>query len=57
MPNNFYRHFRYETCGSEVGPKLFHFEQKPNGMDIAQDMLPTLNGDPDLLKRVITGQE
>ena len=37
--------------------KLLNFEQKQCRMDIAQEMLTTFNDDPDLLKKVITGDE
>ena len=37
--------------------KQQNFEQKQRTMDIAQKMLTTFNGDPDLLKNVITGDE
>ena len=36
-------------------PKLLNFEQKQRRMDIAQEMLTTFNDDPDLLKKIITG--
>ena len=36
---------------------LLNFEQKQRCMDIAQEMLTTFNGDPDLLKGLITGDE
>ncbi|XP_014480045.1 PREDICTED: uncharacterized protein LOC106747216 [Dinoponera quadriceps] len=38
-------------------PKLLNFDQKQHRMNIAQDMLNDVNDDPDLLKRVITGDE
>ena len=38
-------------------PKLLNFDQKTRRMTIAQEMLNNVNGDPDLLKRVITGDE
>ncbi|KYN10054.1 hypothetical protein ALC57_17743, partial [Trachymyrmex cornetzi] len=38
-------------------PKLLNFDQKQRRMNIAQDMLNDVNDDPDLLKRVITGDE
>ena len=38
-------------------PKLLNFEQKQRRMDIAQETLTTFNDDPDLLKKVITGNE
>ena len=37
--------------------KLLNFEQKQCRMDIAQKMLTTFNDDPDLLKKLITGDE
>ena len=33
----------------KIIPKLLHFEQKQRRIDIAQDMLTWLSGDPDLL--------
>ena len=41
----------------KIVPKLLNFEQKQRRMDIAQKMLMTFNGDPDLLNKVITGDE
>lgn len=38
-------------------PKLLNFDQKQHRINIAQDMLNDVNDDPDLLKRVITGDE
>ena len=36
-------------------PKLLNFDQKTRRMTIAQEMLNDVNDDPDLLKKVITG--
>ena len=47
MPSNFYECFRHEAGCSE--------DQCP--MEIAQDMLTTFNDNPDLLKKIITGDE
>ncbi|EFN70230.1 hypothetical protein EAG_12167, partial [Camponotus floridanus] len=38
-------------------PKLLNFDQKQRRVDIAQELLNAVNDDPDLLKRVITGNE
>ena len=38
-------------------PKLLNFDQKTRRMTIAQEMLNDVNDDPDLLQRVITGDE
>ena len=38
-------------------PKLLNFDPKTRRMTIAQEMLNGVNHDPDLLKRVITGDE
>jgi len=38
-------------------PKLLNFDQKNRRMSIAQELLDDVNDDPDLLKRVITGDE
>jgi len=38
-------------------PKLLNFGQKNRRMSIAQELLDDVNDDPDLLKRVITGDE
>ena len=40
----------------KIVPKLLNFKQKESSMDIAQAML-TYNDDPDLLKKVVTGDE
>ncbi|XP_046964592.1 uncharacterized protein LOC124533404 [Vanessa cardui] len=37
--------------------KLLNFEQKQRRISIAQELLNDVNNDPDLLKRVITGDE
>ena len=37
--------------------KLLNIEQKQRRMDMAQEVLTTFNDDPDLLKKVITGDE
>ena len=37
--------------------KIANFKQKQRHMDIAQDLLTTLNDDPDLLKKIITFDE
>ena len=42
---------------ANIVPKLLNFEQKQRRMDVAQEMLTTFNDDPDLLKKVITGNE
>ena len=41
----------------KIVPKLLNFEQKQHCMDIAQKMLTAFIVDPDLLKKVITGDE
>ena len=46
-----------KRAAMKIVPKLLNFEQKQRRMDIAQEMLMTLNDDPDLLKNVITGVE
>lgn len=38
-------------------PKLLNFDQKQSRMNIAQELLNEVNDDPELLKRVITGDE
>ena len=38
-------------------PKLLNFDQKTRRMTIAQEMLNDVNDDPDLLKKVVTGDE
>ena len=40
---------------AKIVPKLLNFEQKERR--IAQEMLTMFNDDPDLLKKVITGDE
>ena len=40
---------------AKIFSKLLNFEQKQRPMDIAQEMLTTFNDDPDLLKKVRTG--
>ena len=42
---------------ANIVPKLLNFEHKQRRMDIAQEMLMTFNNDPNLLKKVVTGDE
>ena len=42
---------------AKIVPKLLNFDQKNRRMSIAQELLNDVNDDPDLLKRVITGDE
>ena len=44
-------------AAARIVPKLPNFEQKKCRLDIAQEMLTTFNDDPDLLKKVTTGDE
>ena len=44
-------------ASAKIVPKLLNFERKQRRMDIVQKMLATFNDDPDLLKKVITGDE
>ena len=46
-----------KCAAAKIVPKLPNFEQKPLRIDSAQEMLTTFNDDPDLLKKVITGDE
>lgn len=58
MPSNFFGCFGHETCvAAKFVPKLLNFDQKQCRMDIAQELLNEVNDDPELLKRVITGDE
>ena len=41
----------------KIVPKLLNFEQNQRHMDIAQETLTTFTDDPDLLRKVITGDE
>ena len=49
--------FTVKRASAKIVPKLFNFEQKRLRLNIAHEMLTTFNDDPDLLKRVITGDE
>ena len=42
---------------AEIVSKCLNFEQKQRRIDIAQEILATFNDDPNLLKKVITGDE
>ena len=44
-------------AAAKIVATLLNFEQKQSRIDIAQYMLMTFNDDPDLLKRIITGDE
>ena len=57
MPRNFSGCFRHERAAAKSVPKLLNFEQKQHRIYIAQKMLTMFNDDPDLLKKVITGDE
>ena len=46
-----------KRVAAKFNPKLLNFDQKNNHMNIAQELLNDVNDDPDLLKRVITGDE
>ena len=46
-----------KRAAAKIIPKLKKFEQKQRCRDIAQEMLMTFNYDPDLLRKVITGDE
>ena len=54
MPCNFPGYFGSEA---KFVPKLLNYDQKTSRMTIAQEMLNDVNDDPDLLKKVITGDE
>ena len=43
-----------KRAATKIVPKLVNFEQKQHRMDIAQEILTMFNGDPDLLKKVVT---
>ena len=45
-----------KRASAKIVPKLIILKPKQHRVDIAQKMLTTLN-DPDLLKKVITGEE
>ena len=46
-----------QRAASKIISKLLNFKQKQCRMDIAQEMLRTFNGDPDLFKKVIIEDE
>ena len=45
------------AAAAKIITKLLHFEQKQGRMDIAREMLTTFNDNPDLLKKVTTGED
>ena len=49
--------FGLKRVAAKFVPKLLNFDQKTRRMTIAQEMLNDVNDDPDLLKKVITGDE
>ena len=57
FPCNFFGYFCLTRVAAKFVPKLLNFDQKIRRMTIAQEMLNDVNDDPDLLKRVITGDE
>ena len=47
-----------EKCAAtKIVSNLVNFEQNQGRMDIVHEMLTTFNDDPDLRKKVITGDE
>ena len=46
-----------KSTAEKIFPKLLNFEQNQRLMDIAQEMLTTFNGGPNLFKKVTTGDE
>ena len=46
-----------KRAASKILSKFLNFEQKQRCLNIAQEMLSTFNDDPDLLKKVITGDQ
>ena len=46
-----------KRAAMKIVPKFLNFEQKQRRMNITQKMLTTFNNGPDLLKKVITGDE
>ena len=46
-----------KRAAAKIIPKLLNFVQKQRRLDIAQEMLAKLKDDPDLLRKVITGNE
>ncbi|XP_025262232.1 protein GVQW3-like [Camponotus floridanus] len=46
-----------QRVAAKFVPKLLNFDQKQRRVDIAQELLNAVNDDPDLFKRVITGDE
>ena len=57
MPTIFTNFLDIKRAAAKIVPKLLNFEQKQSRMDIAQEMLTMFNYDPDLLNKVITGDE
>ena len=53
MPSNFYGRFGMKRAAAKIVSKLLNFEQKKRRMANAQEMLTTLNDNPDLLKNFI----
>ena len=44
-----------KRAAAKIVPKLLNFKQKQSHIDIAQEMLTKFNDDPDLLKKIISG--
>ena len=45
-----------KCAAAQIVPKLLNFQQKQRRMHIAQEMLATFKDDPELLRKVITGE-
>ena len=46
-----------KSTAAKIIPKLLNFEKKQSRVDLAQEMLTTLNDDSDLLKKAVTADE
>ena len=49
--------FDMKRAAAKIVSKLLNFEEKHRRMDIVHQMLTTFNDHPDLLKKVVTGDE
>ena len=46
-----------KRAAAKIVPKLLNLKQKQLRMNITQEKLTTVSNDPDLLKKIITGDE
>jgi hypothetical protein len=57
LPSNFTEKLQMHCISAEFIPRLLTDDQKDIRVEISQELLPTSNGNENLLKNIITGDE